>query len=206
PIIATSPARTGLDLAREHGFRTGVGALDHVLRRGTTRAAIARELEVMWSWPGVRQARRALAFADPRAESLAESLGRCLLAEAGFVGVDLQWPIAVGGTAYWVDLRIGCHLVEIDGLLKYVPPEQGGIAERSTRDVLREERRRQAEICARGLGMSRLGWDDFFGRARDAAVKRVIAEEAVTRARFGTELPSHLAEQAEQIRRARPRR
>lgn len=206
PMVVTSPARTGLDLAREHGFQTGVGALDHVLRTGVPRRELERELEVMWSWPGVRQARPAVAFADPRAETLAESLGRCLLADAGFVGIDLQWPIYAVGGLNWVDLRVGCHLVEVDGLGKYIPTDEGGLARRSTTAVLRAERRRQAEICAQGLGMSRLGWDDLIGRARDDAIQRVRVEEAVTRARFGDELPAHLAEQAARIRRLHPRR
>jgi hypothetical protein len=204
-MAVTSPARTGLDLAREHGFRTGVGALDHVLRTGTPRRDIERELEVMWCWPGVRQARRALGFADRRAESLAESLGRCLLVDAGFVHVDLQWPIAVNGTTYWVDLRVGCHLVEIDGLAKYLPQDVGGLADRPMREILREERRRQAAICAEGLGISRLGWDDLIGRGRVDAMARVRAEEAVTRSRFGRELPAHLVEQAARIRKAHRR-
>jgi hypothetical protein len=202
----TSPARTGLDLAREHGFITGVGALDHVLRTGVPRAELDRELEVMWSWPGVRQARRALGFADPRAETLAESLGRCLLEEAGFLDIDLQWPVLAGGTVCWVDLRVGCHLIEVDGLHKYLPADQGGLAQQPTRAVLRDERRRQAAICGEGLGMSRLIWDDMFGRARGEAIARLRAEEAVTRARFGNVLPSRLAEQAQRLRAAYRRR
>ncbi len=202
----TSAARTGLDLAREHGFVTGVGALDHLLRAGTPRAELHSELEVMWSWPGVRQARRALGFADPRAETLAESLGRCLLEEAGFVDIDLQWPVLAGGTVYWVDLRVGCHLIEVDGLRKYLPPDQGGLAQRPARAVLRDERQRQAAICGEGLGMSRLIWDDMFGRARGEAIARLRAEEAVTRARFGSELAPRLAEQAQRLRAAYRRR
>jgi hypothetical protein len=200
PMVVTSAARTGLDVAREHGFVTGVGALDHVLHTGTPRAVVERELKVMWCWPGVRRARRALGFADPRAESLAESMGRCLLADAGFVDIDPQWPIVVNGVCYWVDLRVGCHLVEIDGLAKYLPQDAGGLADRPTRAVLRDERQRQAAICAQGLGMSRLGWDDLIGRGRRDAMARLRAEEAVTRSRFGPSLPPHLAEQAARIR------
>ncbi len=54
--------------------------------------------------------------------------------------------------------------------------------------------------------MSRLIWDDMFGRARGEAIARLRAEEAVTRARFGDALPARLAEQAQRLRTAYRRR
>lgn len=205
-LPVTTLARTGLDLAREHGLAMGVCALDDVRSRGVGLATLENELEVMQSWRGVRTVRRALDLSDPRAESIAESLARLLLVEMGFTDIDVGWPIRVGGTTYWTDLRVGCHLVEVDGLAKYAHRSSGGLADRPTREVLRDERRRQADICGEGLGMSRLMFDDLFGRAREALVVRLRREEAVTRDRYGPHLPAHLAEQADRIRRETPRR
>jgi len=205
-LPVTTLARTGLDLAREHGLAMGVCALDDVRARGVSLTTLGNEAEVMHSWRGVRTVRRAIALSDPRAESPAESLARLLLVDMGYVDIDVGWPIRVGGHTYWTDLRVGCHVFEVDGLRKYADRADGGLAERPTREVLRDERRRQAEICGEGLGMSRLLFDDLFGRAREALVLRLRREEGVTRARFGPHLPAHLAERAERIRRETPRR
>lgn len=204
-LPVTGSARTALDLAREHGLQPGVVALDHVLGAGVPRRALVRELRTMWSWPQVRTARAALDLADGRAETPIESLLRLLVLEAGFTGVDVQWPVVANGTVRWIDLRVGNHLFEADGLVKLLTPADGGLAS-STRTALRDERRRQTEVCAVGLGMSRVMWDDHFGRARAATIERIRSEEAVTRQRFGPELPAHLAEQAARIRRDHPRR
>lgn len=201
-----SLARTGLDLAREHGLPAGVVALDAVRARGVGLATIENELEVMKSWRGVQTVRRAVALSDPRAESPAESLARLLLVEMGYTDIDVGWPVRVGGRTYWTDLRVGCHVFEVDGLLKYLDPAAGGVAQKATREVLRDERRRQADICGEGLGMSRFLFDDLFGRAREALAARLRREEALTRQRFGPTLPAHLAEQAARIRRDDPRR
>ncbi|MCH1865714.1 hypothetical protein [Nocardioides sp. CFH 31398] len=201
-----TPARTGLDLAREHGLAAGVAALDDVRARGVSLSTLENELEVMQSWRGVRTVRRAVALSDPRAESPAESLARLLLVEMGYTDIDVAWPIRVGGRTYWTDLRVGCHVFEVDGLVKYLDPADGGVARKATREVLRDERRRQADICGEGLGMSRFLFDDLFGRAREALAARLEREEALTRQRFGPTLPAHLAEQGDRIRRQSPRR
>lgn len=206
PLRLTSPARTALDVAREHGLDAGVVAVDHVRSRGVTMEALTGQLDRMSSWPHVQRVRDALTLSDPRAESVAESLGRLLLVEMGFTDIDVGWPVAVGGHVFWVDLRVGCHLVEVDGLAKYVDRAAGGLADRPTRSVLRDERRRQAAICSVGLGMSRVMPDDLRGRARERAKEQIAAEHAVTVARFGETLPAHLAEQAARIRRTTPRR
>lgn len=204
-LRVTAPARTALDLAREHGVQAGVVAMDHLLAQGTTRRELRRELETMWCWPHVRSARAAVDLADGRAETPLESLLRLLLLEAGFVDIDVQWPVVVGGSVRWIDLRVGNHLFEGDGLLKLLTPADGGIAT-STRTALREQLRRQTDVCALGLGMSRVLWDDHFGRARAGTIARLRADEAVTRQRYGPTLPAHLAEQAARIRRDHPRR
>ncbi len=202
----TGPARTGVDIAREHGLVAGIVTLDRVLANGTPRSALELEVLTMWCWPGVRTAREAVARAEPGSESVGESLTRVLIDEAGIGPAQAQFPVSVDGHVYWVDLLAGCHAVEFDGRQKLRPVEQGGLADRPVEDVLWDERARQIAICGEGLGMSRVSWDDLFGRARQRTIERLQREYAVTVERFGTQLPAHLAERAARIRRTSPRR
>jgi hypothetical protein len=147
----------------------------------------------MSHWPGVINARSAAELADPRAENAGESLARLLVLELGLGEVEPQFALRLHGRTVWVDLRVGCHGFEFDGRLKYRPRAEGGLAERPAEEIVWDERRREHEICAVGLGMSRLSWDDLFGTARARAKARLLAEYAVTASRFGTRLPEHLA-------------
>ena len=53
--------------------------------------------------------------------------------------------------------------------------------------------------------MSRVIWDELFGAARAKTRARLLAEYAVTLARFGEALPPHLATFADRMRgRRRP--
>jgi hypothetical protein len=53
--------------------------------------------------------------------------------------------------------------------------------------------------------VSRIGWDDLFGRRRDHTRRWLAADIALTADRYGTTLPAHLAERAAAIRRRTPR-
>lgn len=202
----TGPARTGVDLAREHGLASGIVALDHVLAQGIPRAALELELLTMWCWPGVRTAREAVTRAHPGSESVGESLTRILIDDAGMGPAEPQFPVWVDGHVYWIDLLVGCHGFEFDGRRKLRAVERGGLADRQVEDLLWDERARQIAICGEGFGMSRVSWDDLFGRARERTTERLKREYAVTVDRFGTQLPAHLVERAERIRHASPRR
>jgi hypothetical protein len=148
----------------------------------------------MAHWPGVIAARWAAELADPRAENAGESLARLLVLELGLGEIEPQFALRLRGRTVWIDLRVGCHCFEFDGRRKYCPRSEGGVAIRPAEEVVWEERQREREVCAVGLGMSRLCWDDLFGAARARAKSRLLAEYAVTAARFGTLLPDHLAE------------
>jgi hypothetical protein len=96
-------------------------------------------------------------------------------------------------------------MFEFDGRLKFRSVEQGGIAQRSFEDIVWDERQRQREVCAEGLGMSRVIWDEMIGTLRKKTLTRLAGEYAVTAARFGDLLPPHLATFAERMRgRRRP--
>lgn len=186
-IPVLDPARTAVDIAREHGFVRGAIACDSAMRAGTTRRELQLAVEPMWSWPGVTAARDAIAFADARAESVAETLGRILVTELGLGEVEPQFELVIDGRTYFCDLRVGRHIFEIDGRIKYQAVEAGGVAIKPADQVVWEEKQRQTVICGIGLGMSRIVWADFFSQ-RASAKARLRREYAVTETRFGTSL------------------
>jgi len=182
-------ARTALDIARENGFAAGVCAIDAARQRGVTVAELEAARAPMWHWPYVSVADDALAFSDPGAESIGESLTRILLAE-----LDLGLPIqtqfelqdATGGVR--CDLRIGRHMVEFEGKIKLLGAEQGGVADRPAVDVLAARQARHDWVCGFQLGMSHVTWDDLWGARRELTKRRLRREYAATVARFGTSI------------------
>ena len=190
----TGLARTALDVAREHGFATGLAACDAAARQGVRPKDFALELSRMTHWPGIVAAREAAHLADPRAENAAESLARLLVLELGVGEPEPQFALLLHDRVVWCDLRVGNHVFEFDGRIKYVGRDAGGVALRPAEEVVWAEKERERLICAEGLGVSRIIWSDFFGAARARAVRRLRAEYAVTAARFGDRLPAHLAE------------
>ncbi len=199
------PARTVVDLAREHGYRAGLVAADGAMQLGIGRGQLRRAAREMSGWPFSLTVSAVVEDADPGAESVIETLGRELLMEAGLRNIETQFPVAVPGGVAWCDLRVGCHVVECDGRSKSRPVADGGLADRELERVLWDERRRQREVCSVGLGMSRLVWTDLWGEARERAKERVLREEEVTRRRFGDTLPSDLEEFARRMRGRRYR-
>jgi hypothetical protein len=193
-LPATGLARTALDVAREHGLPTGLAACDAALRLGLRPTDLTCELGTMAHWPGTVAARDAALLADPRAENAAESLARLLVLELGIGQPEPQFALLLHDRIVWCDLRVGNHVFEFDGRIKYLGRADGGVAARPAEEVVWAEKDRERLICAEGLGMSRIIWSDFFGSARERAVRRLRAEYAVTAARFGDRLPAHLGE------------
>ncbi|QZY28866.1 type IV toxin-antitoxin system AbiEi family antitoxin domain-containing protein [Nocardioides coralli] len=204
-LAALDIARTVVDVTREHGYRAGLVAADGAMQRGVSRAQLAAAAEAMRGWPRSLVVRAVVEDADPGAESAVETLGRELLMEMGLQPIETQFPVPIPGGVAWCDLRVGCHVVECDGRQKSRPVADGGLAHGDLEQLLWDERRRQREVCATGLGMSRLVWADFWGDARERAKERIRREEAVTRDRFGAHLPAHLEEFARRVRGRRYR-
>ena len=193
-------ARTVVDIARERGHLHGLVAADSAMRMGIKRGELEAAYEPMANWRGVTDVRTAVALADHRAETVIESLGRDFVMELGIGVPDLQFPVQLPRMTVWGDIRVGNHFFECDGLLKYIPVAQGGVATRPVEKVVAEEKERESLLRAEGLGMSRLVFADFFGDRRAQAKQRCMREWLDTVDRHGLELHSHLARNAAAIR------
>jgi hypothetical protein len=152
-IPVTSPARTVIDLARA-SFRDGVLTADAALRLGLCqRSDMGQVLGDCARWPGVSTARRVVAFANPKAESPLESIGRVVFAEYGLPAPQLQGMIPLGaGRVARVDFIWSSFatIAEADGMLKYESP-----------GALRQEKLRQEALEQLGYVVVRFTWADI---------------------------------------------
>lgn len=176
-------ARTALDMARLHGLWPGVAACDAALRHGTTRAELEAASVPMKGWPYKLRVDKAVRLADPAAETYLESLARGLVHDLGIGPPDTQFGLTDGHRTVWCDIRVGRHLFEADGKLKYFLEQQG----RTPDEILWEEKKRQDFITGFKLGVSRITAHDC-GAGRRAAMRRLAREYADTVARFGTDI------------------
>ncbi len=184
PVLG--PARTAVDIAREHGLYAGVAATDCVRRTGTTMAELERILDRMRGWPQTRVARAAIEMSDPRSESYLESVGRVFVAGLGIGTPEPQFGLDDGTRTAWCDLRVGRHLFEFDGAIKYFTPDQGGLADDPGK-VLWKEKRRQDFLTGFKLGLSRFTYYDMHA-GQPQARARALREYAETTARWGTSI------------------
>lgn len=171
-VFATSIERTLVDLVRTASAEAAVAVLDAALRAVAWRGhgvydraaadALRARLEERWArMPGargIRQARFLAPLGDGRAELPGESVSRLWMRLLGAAEPELQYevPLASGRRAYldfaWPRLgRFG----EFDGDRKYLDPEISG--GRDVREVLREQRRREADIVA-ATGWTPVRW------------------------------------------------
>jgi hypothetical protein len=194
-------ARTAVDIARERGLSHGLVACDGALRMGVTRDELKAAVAPMENWPGSRAARRAVELADPGAENPHESLGRELVIEAGLPRPVTQFPVSTAEGVKWCDMLVGNQVIETDGRLKYLSPADGGVADRSAEEVAWEERKRERLVRDRNLVVTRVYWEDYYGRRRADAIRRLQADHADACARFGPETDPVLLREAEEIRR-----
>lgn len=177
-------ARTALDMAREHGRVAGLAACDAALRHGCSRADLEGVLSRMWCWPRSRTMRYCIEMADEGAESYLESQGRDLVLELGIGRPETQFGLSDGQRRVICDLRVGRHIFELDGELKYDEDNPSGEAPRV---VLLKEKLRQDFITGFKLGTSRINAYDC-GAGRDQAVRRLAREFNDTCERFGTSI------------------
>ena len=124
----------------------------------------------------------ALALADPGAESWLESAGRVLVASLGIGRPETQFGLRDGRRSVRCDLRVGRHVFEVDGMVKYGPTLTD-----DPRRTLREEKARQDFITGFKLGVSRITAHDC-GPGWAAAQRRLLREFQDTCARWGTDM------------------
>jgi hypothetical protein len=169
-VLLTTPARTIVDIARAQSFRAAVATADAALRmRRCTKEELLAVLASCRGWPGTRQARRVIAFADPRAESPLESISRVAFHLYDLPAPTLQAEIDGYDRAdfLWPDYRV---IGEADGLGKYTEP-----------DVLRREKIREENFVQMGYTVFRWTWRDAWRRP-DALAHRGL--EVLTRSGY----------------------
>jgi hypothetical protein len=153
----TTVARTAVDLARTGSALSSVVVLDAALR-STSRAALEAVLEECRGWPGIDAARTAVAFADGRAESPLESVGRWRMHETALPPPDLQ--VVVGdedGPIGRTDFLWAAHRTvgEADGFGKYRSDD--GTADFA---ALRSEKLREDRLREAGFEVFRFTWNE----------------------------------------------
>lgn len=161
-IAVTSVARTVLDLARTARMEHSVPAADRALRLELPPELLLEGLARMERWPGVRAARRVVAFADPRAESVGESVSRVRIHLEGLPKPDLQVKIVAVASGvllatvdfYWEKQRV---VGEFDGKGKYGELLLPG---QRPKDAVYAEKRREDVVRAEDHEFVRWGWDD----------------------------------------------
>ncbi|MBV6727058.1 hypothetical protein KU893_08135 [Nocardioides daeguensis] len=200
-VRALGLARTAGGLGRGPRVRPGLVACDAAMRRGVGRADLWRALDVMRSWPGVKDARPAVQLADPGAESVLETLARELVVEAGIGQPETQFPVRTTRGVAWCDLRVGNLMIEADGEVKYLDEAGGGLSV-EPRQTWFDEKVRERAVTDRGLVVVRVVNDDIWTRRRRAeAIDRIRRAHAEAVQRFGPEISPDLAREAEELRR-----
>jgi hypothetical protein len=172
-VAVTSRARAVVDVGRRYGFEPAVAVADAALRvagsggAASFRAALHAALRRAKGWPGVPAARRVVAFADGRAESVGESRSRVAIARTGLPVPELQFPVRLArSTAYadfgWPRQRT---VGEFDGKVKYGrllrPGQDAG-------DAVFGEKVREDAVRAQDWEVVRWTWadlDDFTSTA-----------------------------------------
>ena len=170
-LPVTTAARTVIDLARTLPFTDAVVAADSALREEkATKAELGKTLAACAQWPGVRQARRVVEFADERAESPLESAARVVFDQSGLDPPELQATVFTLSDAFRVDFLWRTHKViaEADGLGKY--SDRGD----AVKQLERDRRLRDA-----GFRLVHFTWKELFGTP-ELVLSRIRAAIAAT--------------------------
>lgn len=157
----TTLARTAVDLARVRLPLTAAVVLDAALATGTSREELLAVLDVQRGWPGSAQARERVQFADGRAESPLESVGRLRFAQLELPAPELQAVLrGPNGFLGRVDFSWERYRTvgEADGRVKY-DGEQLDAGASLFDEKLREDRLRDA-----GYEVFRFGWEEAVRR------------------------------------------
>jgi len=198
-LLVTGLGRTVVDIAGAGPFEEGVMAADGALLAGVPRAVLEAAVDLA----GVRRASRRIAdvvaFADPGAESAAESRLRVSLMRLGVEVPELQHPIRLrNGRLAHVDawLRSSDVGIEVDGEQKYL---DAGMAPEGAGRAVIKEKRREDEVRLGLRALVRVGW---IQTGSTTALRAVLSRVGVRATRPRTTLAAY----CERARRSVPRR
>lgn len=156
-IPCVPPALAVIGAATEAGYECGVVTADAVLAR---RLATVDELEFWIDYlagtPHIARARRAVAFADARSESIGESRARIVIDAVGLPAPTPQVDIFDGDRLVGrVDFLFEDYrtIVEFDGMVKYDGAEG--------KEALAAEKAREDWLRSLGYEVVRLVWADL---------------------------------------------
>lgn len=136
----TSPVRTAVDVARLHGVRAGVVAMDSLfvgkppLEQERIQAELHATIKRLAGKKGIGRARQALRWSSTKSESPYESLLRVILRERNIVVREQMWI----GRYVRPDLLWGQLAIEIDGLVKTAKKDEEAAKKVSRDQLLRE--------------------------------------------------------------------
>lgn len=166
-LIVTGVARTVVDLGRTSALEWGVAAADAALHRGLcSRDDLEAAVAAARGRRGIARATRAVAFADPRAESPLESVSRLTMSRMDLPQPVLQHPILLSGRKVatsdfaWLEHKL---VGECDGAAKYGELVSEG---QSAHDVVMAEKRREELIREAGWGIIRWDWKTAWDQQR----------------------------------------
>jgi hypothetical protein len=184
-LRVTGLARTAVDIGRESGFEDGLVAADAAKRLGALDEELAETLSGMSCWPGNTRARAAVELSDKGAQTIGESLLRLVVLELDIGRPQTQYEVVDGDWVAVADLRVGRHLFEFDGRVKYLGRERGGVSDLPPEEVIWLEKKREDRLRGLGYGVSRVVWDELFGPTRARTRQRLRGEYLSTLRRYG---------------------
>lgn len=172
-LTVTTPERTVADLARTQPYEWGVIACDAALRAGIRSDMIRTSLARHPRLRGASRAGAAVAFADPRSESPAESVSRVSMARAGIPAPTLQSELFTADGEFvarpdftWPENRL---VGEVDGKWKYGRLLRPG---QTAEDAVMSEKNREERIRQLGFWVVRWDWETALNPARLGALLR----------------------------------
>jgi len=161
-VPVTTVSRTVIDLARSLDFRASVVVADSALQQNlTTKKELRAVIDACPRWRGVRAAGAVVEFADSRAESPLESLGRVAFHECGLPPPELQVVVSDAGQFIgrvdFIWKQFGT-VAEADGAAKYEDKSRASY-----------EFRRDARLRDAGLEVVHFTWKDITSDANAVA-------------------------------------
>lgn len=135
-IRTTTSARTAVDVARLHGVRHGVVAMDSLFYQAKpyeherTHAELEDAVTRLTGKRGIAHARNALTWCSTKSQSPYESLLRVVLRQRGIAVEEQMW---IGRYAR-PDLLWGQLVIEVDGYAKFAGNGQAAALEQLARE------------------------------------------------------------------------